>query len=125
MKRTRKFLKKIEDGEEILDFKSEGVAKANRVHISIRGYELRKIHTFEPSQRSKCMLVSEVQRNYHRPSKPMEIQGVGASTLIDTAGFEDDELRHKECSARARFLDECDIYIYIERGEKTRDFSRL
>ena len=51
----------------------------------------------------------------------MEIRGVGASTLIDTAGFEDDsELGTKRMQRTNKVLDECDIYIYVERGEENK-----
>ena len=67
-------------------------------------------------------LVSEVRGTTTDPVyKAMEIQGVGASTLIDTAGFEDDsELGAQRMQRTSKVLDECDIYIYVERGEKNK-----
>lgn len=109
--------------KEILDFKSEGVAKANRVHIGIFGdTNSGKSTLLNLLSGQSVSLVSEVRGTTTDPVyKPMEIQGVGASTLIDTAGFEDDsELGAKRMKRTSKVLDECDIYIYVERGEKNK-----
>ena len=109
--------------KEILDFKSEGVAKANRVHIGIFGdTNSGKSTLLNLLSGQSVSLVSEVRGTTTDPVyKPMEIQGVGASTLIDTAGFEDDsELGAQRMKRTSKVLDECDIYIYIERGEKNK-----
>lgn len=115
--------------KEILDFKSEGVAKANRVHIGIFGdTNSGKSTLLNLLSGQSVSLVSEVRGTTTDPVyKPMEIQGVGASTLIDTAGFEDDsELGAQRMKRTSKVLDECDIYIYVERGEKNkRLFSTL
>ncbi len=107
--------------KEILDFKGEGVAKANRVHIGIFGdTNSGKSTLLNLLSGQSASLVSEVRGTTTDPVyKPMEIQGVGASTLIDTAGFEDDsELGAQRMKRTSKVLDECDIYIYVERGEK-------
>ena len=109
--------------KEILDFKSEGVAKANRVHIGIFGdTNSGKSTLLNLLSGQSVSLVSEVRGTTTDPVyKPMEIQGVGASTLIDTAGFEDDsELGAQRMKRTSKVLDECDIYIYVERGEKNK-----
>lgn len=109
--------------KEILDFKGEGVAKANRVHIGIFGdTNSGKSTLLNLLSGQSVSLVSEVRGTTTDPVyKPMEIQGVGASTLIDTAGFEDDsELGAQRMQRTSKVLDECDIYIYVERGEKNK-----
>ena len=109
--------------KEILDFKGEGVAKANRVHIGIFGdTNSGKSTLLNLLSGQSASLVSEVRGTTTDPVyKPMEIQGVGASTLIDTAGFEDDsELGAKRMKRTSKVLDECDIYIYVERDEKNK-----
>lgn len=109
--------------KEILDFKGEGVAKANRVHIGIFGdTNSGKSTLLNLLSCQSVSLVSEVRGTTTDPVyKPMEIQGVGASTLIDTAGFEDDsELGAQRMKRTSKVLDECDIYIYVERGEKNK-----
>lgn len=109
--------------KEILDFKSEGVAKANRVHIGIFGdTNSGKSTLLNLLSGQSVSLVSEVRGTTTDPVyKAMEIQGVGASTLIDTAGFEDDsELGAQRMKRTSKVLDECDIYIYVERGEKNK-----
>lgn len=115
--------------KEILDFKGEGVAKANRVHIGIFGdTNSGKSTLLNLLSGQSVSLVSGVRGTTTDPVyKPMEIQGVGASTLIDTAGFEDDsELGAQRMKRTSKVLDECDIYIYVERGEKNkRLFSTL
>lgn len=113
--------------KEILDFKSEGVAKANRVHIGIFGdTNSGKSTLLNLLSGQSVSLVSEVRGTTTDPVyKPMEIQGVGASTLIDTAGFEDDsELGAQRMKRTSKVLDECDIYIYVERGEKNKRLLR-
>ena len=109
--------------KEILDFKGEGVAKANRVHIGIFGdTNSGKSTLLNLLSGQSVSLVSEVRGTTTDPVyKAMEIQGVGASTLIDTAGFEDDsELGAQRMKRTSKVLDECDIYIYVERGEKNK-----
>lgn len=109
--------------KEILDFKGEGVAKANRVHIGIFGdTNSGKSTLLNLLSGQSASLVSEVRGTTTDPVyKAMEIQGVGASTLIDTAGFEDDsELGAQRMKRTSKVLDECDIYIYVERGEKNK-----
>ena len=109
--------------KEILDFKGEGVAKANRVHIGIFGdTNSGKSTLLNLLSGQSVSLVSEVRGTTTDPVyKPMEIHGVGASTLIDTAGFEDDsELGAQRMKRTSKVLDECDIYIYVERGEKNK-----
>ena len=109
--------------KEILDFKSEGVAKANRVHIGIFGdTNSGKSTLLNLLSGQSVSLVSEVRGTTTDPVyKAMEIQGVGASTLIDTAGFADDsELGAQRMKRTSKVLDECDIYIYVERGEKNK-----
>lgn len=109
--------------KEILDFKGEGVAKANRVHIGIFGdTNSGKSTLLNLLSGQSASLVSGVRGTTTDPVyKPMEIQGVGASTLIDTAGFEDDsELGAQRMKRTSKVLDECDIYIYVERGEKNK-----
>ncbi|MBF1172492.1 MAG: [FeFe] hydrogenase H-cluster maturation GTPase HydF [[Eubacterium] sulci] len=109
--------------KEILDFKGEGVAKANRVHIGIFGdTNSGKSTLLNLLSGQSISLVSEVRGTTTDPVyKAMEIQGVGASTLIDTAGFEDDsELGAQRMKRTSKVLDECDIYIYVERGEKNK-----
>lgn len=109
--------------KEILDFKGEGVAKANRVHIGIFGdTNSGKSTLLNLLSGQSVSLVSEVRGTTTDPVyKPMEIQGVGASTLIDTAGFEDDsELGAQRMKRTSKVLDECDIYIYVERGEENK-----
>ena len=109
--------------KEILDFKGEGVAKANRVHIGIFGdTNSGKSTLLNLLSGQSVSLVSEVRGTTTDPVyKPMEIQGVGASTLIDTAGFEDDsELGAQRMQRTSKVLDECDIYIYVERGEENK-----
>ena len=109
--------------KEILDFKGEGVAKANRVHIGIFGdTNSGKSTLLNLLSDQSVSLVSEVRGTTTDPVyKPMEIRGVGASTLIDTAGFEDDsELGTKRMQRTNKVLDECDIYIYVERGEENK-----
>lgn len=109
--------------KEILDFKSEGVAKANRVHIGIFGdTNSGKSTLLNLLSGQSVSLVSGVRGTTTDPVyKAMEIQGVGASTLIDTAGFEDDsELGAQRMKRTSKVLDECDIYIYVERGEKNK-----
>lgn len=109
--------------KEILDFKGEGVAKANRVHIGIFGdTNSGKSTLLNLLSGQSVSLVSEVRGTTTDPVyKPMEIQGVGASTLIDTAGFEDDsELGAQRMQRTNKVLDECDIYIYVERGEENK-----
>lgn len=109
--------------KEILDFKDEGVAKANRVHIGIFGdTNSGKSTLLNLLSGQSVSLVSEVRGTTTDPVyKPMEIHGVGASTLIDTAGFEDDsELGAQRMKRTSKVLDECDIYIYVERGEKNK-----
>lgn len=109
--------------KEILDFKGEGVAKANRVHIGIFGdTNSGKSTLLNLLSGQSVSLVSEVRGTTTDPVyKPMEIQGVGASTLIDTAGFEDDsELGAQRMKRTSKVLDECDIYIYVERDEKNK-----
>lgn len=109
--------------KEILDFKSEGVAKANRVHIGIFGdTNSGKSTLLNLLSGQSVSLVSEVRGTTTDPVyKAMEIQGVGATTLIDTAGFEDDsELGAQRMKRTSKVLDECDIYIYVERGEKNK-----
>ena len=109
--------------KEILDFKGEGVAKANRVHIGIFGdTNSGKSTLLNLLSGQSVSLVSEVRGTTTDPVyKPMEIQGVGASTLIDTAGFEDNsELGAQRMKRTSRVLDECDIYIYVERGEENK-----
>ena len=109
--------------KEILDFKSEGVAKANRVHIGIFGdTNSGKSTLLNLLSGQSVSLVSEVRGTTTDPVyKPMEIQGVGASTLIDTAGFEDNsELGAQRMKRTSKVLDECDIYIYVERGEENK-----
>ena len=109
--------------KEILDFKGEGVAKANRVHIGIFGdTNSGKSTLLNLLSGQSTSLVSEVRGTTTDPVyKPMEIQGVGASTLIDTAGFEDDsELGAQRMKRTSKVLDECDIYIYVERGAKNK-----
>jgi hydrogenase maturation GTPase hydF len=109
--------------KEILDFKGEGVAKANRVHIGIFGdTNSGKSTLLNLLSGQSASLVSEVRGTTTDPVyKPMEIRGVGASTLIDTAGFEDDsELGAQRMKRTSKVLDECDIYIYVERGEKNK-----
>lgn len=109
--------------KEILDFKSEGVSKANRVHIGIFGdTNSGKSTLLNLLSGQSVSLVSEVRGTTTDPVyKAMEIQGVGASTLIDTAGFEDDsELGAQRMKRTSKVLDECDIYIYVERGEKNK-----
>lgn len=109
--------------KEILDFKGEGVAKANRVHIGIFGdTNSGKSTLLNLLSDQSVSLVSEVRGTTTDPVyKPMEIRGVGASTLIDTAGFEDDsELGMKRMQRTSKVLDECDIYIYVERGEENK-----
>lgn len=109
--------------KEILDFKSEGVAKANRVHIGIFGdTNSGKSTLLNLLSGQSASLVSEVRGTTTDPVyKPMEIQGVGASTLIDTAGFEDNsELGAQRMKRTSKVLDECDIYIYVERGEENK-----
>lgn len=113
--------------KEILDFKGEGVAKANRVHIGIFGdTNSGKSTLLNLLSGQSASLVSEVRGTTTDPVyKPMEIQGVGASTLIDTAGFEDDsELGAQRMKRTSKVLDECDIYIYVERGEKNKRLLR-
>ena len=109
--------------KEILDFKSEGVAKANRVHIGIFGdTNSGKSTLLNLLSGQSVSLVSEVRGTTTDPVyKAMEIQGVGASTLIDTAGFADDsELGAQRMKRTSKVLDECDIYIYVERGEENK-----
>ena len=109
--------------KEILDFKGERVAKANRVHIGIFGdTNSGKSTLLNLLSGQSVSLVSGVRGTTTDPVyKPMEIQGVGASTLIDTAGFEDDsELGAQRMKRTSKVLDECDIYIYVERGEKNK-----
>ena len=109
--------------KEILDFKGEGVAKANRVHIGIFGdTNSGKSTLLNLLSGQSVSLVSEVRGTTTDPVyKPMEIHGVGASTLIDTAGFEDDsELGAQRMKRTSKVIDECDIYIYVERGEKNK-----
>lgn len=109
--------------KEILDFKGEGVAKGNRVHIGIFGdTNSGKSTLLNLLSDQNVSLVSEIRGTTTDPVyKPMEIQGVGASTLIDTAGFEDDsELGAKRMQRTSKVLDECDIYIYVERGEENK-----
>ena len=109
--------------KEILDFKGEGVAKANRVHIGIFGdTNSGKSTLLNLLSDQSVSLVSEIRGTTTDPVyKAMEIQGVGASTLIDTAGFEDDsELGAKRMQRTSKVLDECDIYIYVERGEENK-----
>lgn len=109
--------------KEILDFKGEGVAKANRVHIGIFGdTNSGKSTLLNILSGQSVSLVSELRGTTTDPVyKPMEIQGVGASTLIDTAGFEDDsELGAQRMHRTSKVLDECDIYIYVERGEENK-----
>ncbi len=109
--------------KEILDFKGEGVAKANRVHIGIFGdTNSGKSTLMNLLSDQNVSLVSEVRGTTTDPVyKPMEIRGVGASTFIDTAGFEDDsELGAKRMQRTSKVLDECDIYIYVERGEENK-----
>ena len=109
--------------KEILDFKSEGVAKANRVYIGIFGdTNSGKSTLLNLLSGQSVSLVSEVRGTTTDPVyKAMEIQGVGASTLIDTAGFEDDsELGAQRMQRTSKVLDECDIYIYVERGKENK-----
>ena len=109
--------------KEILDFKGEGVAKGNRVHIGIFGdTNSGKSTLLNLLSDQSVSLVSEVRGTTTDPVyKPMEIRGVGASTLIDTAGFEDDsKLGAKRMQRTNKVLDECDIYIYVERGEENK-----
>ncbi len=109
--------------KEILDFKGEGVAKANRVHIGIFGdTNSGKSTLLNLLSGQSVSLVSEVRGTTTDPVyKAMEIQGVGASTLIDTAGFEDDsELGAQRMQRTNKVLDECDIYLYVERDEENK-----
>lgn len=109
--------------KEILDFKGEGVAKGNRVHIGIFGdTNSGKSTLLNLLSDQSVSLVSELRGTTTDPVyKPMEIRGVGASTLIDTAGFEDDsKLGAKRMQRTNKVLDECDIYIYVERGEENK-----
>ena len=109
--------------KEILDFKGEGVAKGNRVHIGIFGEtNSGKSTLLNLLSDQSASLVSELRGTTTDPVyKPMEIRGVGASTLIDTAGFEDDsKLGTKRMERTSKVLDECDIYIYVERGEENK-----
>ena len=109
--------------KEILDFKGEGVAKANRVHIGIFGdTNSGKSTLLNLLSGQSASLVSEVRGTTTDPVyKAMEIQGVGASTLIDTAGLEDDsELGAQRMKRTSKVLDECDIYIYVERGKENK-----
>lgn len=109
--------------KEILDFKSDGIAKANRVHIGIFGdTNSGKSTLLNLLSGQSVSLVSEVRGTTTDPVyKAMEIQGVGASTLIDTAGLEDDsELGAQRMKRTSKVLDECDIYIYVERGKENK-----
>lgn len=102
--------------------------KANRVHIGIFGdTNSGKSTLINLLTGQSTSLVSPVCGTTTDPVyKAMEIQGVGASVLIDTAGFDDEsELGAKRIERTLKVLDECDIYIYVERGSKNAELLSI
>ena len=77
--------------KEILDSKGIKVPKGNRIHIGIFGStNAGKSTLVNLLTGQEASLVSSISGTTTDPVyKPMEIQGVGATTLIDTAGFDD------------------------------------
>lgn len=104
--------------KEILDSKGMKIPKGNRIHIGIFGNtNSGKSTLVNLLTGQETSLVSNVSGTTTDPVyKPMEIQGVGATTLIDTAGFDDSsELGEKRMERTKKVLEECDILIYVER----------
>ncbi|MBL7575240.1 [FeFe] hydrogenase H-cluster maturation GTPase HydF [Peptoniphilus asaccharolyticus DSM 20463] len=104
--------------KEILDSKGMKTPKGNRIHIGIFGNtNSGKSTLVNLLTGQETSLVSNVSGTTTDPVyKPMEIQGVGATTLIDTAGFDDSsELGEKRMERTKKVLEECDILIYVER----------
>lgn len=114
--------------KEILDSKGIKVPKGNRIHIGIFGStNAGKSTLVNLLTGQETSLVSSVSGTTTDPVyKPMEIQGVGATTLIDTAGFDDySELGEKRVERTKKVLEECDILIYIERNQTNDELLEI
>lgn len=114
--------------KEILDFKSTTTPKGNRIHIGVFGNtNSGKSTLVNLLTGQETSLVSSISGTTTDPVyKPMEINGVGATTLIDTAGFDDESsLGEKRMNRTKKVLEECDIILYIERESESEGLLSL
>lgn len=114
--------------KEILDSNKLKTPKGNRIHIGIFGNtNSGKSTLLNLLTGQDTSLVSSVSGTTTDPVyKPMEISGVGATILIDTAGFDDDsELGEKRIERTKKVLEECDILVYVERETENLELLKL
>lgn len=114
--------------KEILGSKSTLTPKGNRIHIGIFGNtNSGKSTLLNLLTGQETSLVSSLSGTTTDPVyKPMEINGIGATTLIDTAGFDDDsELGEKRIARTKKVLEECDIVLYVEREIENKELLEL
>lgn len=89
---------------------------ANRLHIALYGRRNSgKSSLINALTGQETALVSDVAGTTTDPvSKAMEIRGIGACVLIDTAGFDDEgELGEKRVARTAAVLDKTDIALLV------------
>lgn len=104
--------------------KTQSVASANRLHIIVLGAcNSGKSSLVNMLTGQQTSLVSDIPGTTTDPvSKPMELAGLGACVLIDTAGFDDvSELGKSRVEATRKALDRADIAMLLtghdEAGE--------
>lgn len=118
-------MESVISGSDMQSGKTQSVASANRLHIIVLGAcNSGKSSLVNMLTGQQTSLVSDIPGTTTDPvSKPMELPGLGACVLIDTAGFDDvSALGNSRVEATRKALDRADIAILLtgldEAGEK-------
>lgn len=117
-------MESVISGSDMQSGKTQSVASANRLHIIVLGAcNSGKSSLVNMLTGQQTSLVSDIPGTTTDPvSKPMELAGLGACVLIDTAGFDDvSELGKSRVEATRKALDRADIAMLLtghdEAGE--------
>lgn len=95
---------------------SNGASSANRTHIGFFGrMNAGKSSLINALTKQSIAIVSDIPgTTTDVVKKPMEIHGIGACTLLDTAGFDDtSELGGKRIEATRKAADETDLAVIL------------
>jgi small GTP-binding protein len=95
---------------------ANGASSANRTHIGFFGrMNAGKSSLINALTKQPAAIVSDIAgTTTDVVKKPMEIHGIGACTLLDTAGFDDaSELGRQRISASRRAAEETDLAVIL------------
>lgn len=101
----------------------ESVSSANRTHIGFFGrMNAGKSSLINAFVKQKTAIVSsQAGTTTDTVRKPMEIHGIGACILLDTAGFDDDgELGKERVAASRKAAASCDLAVMLFHDPDTR-----